>query len=203
MQSVFDLKSGPYEPHIDLQIAAYWELIRNGKAEGLVFDEATHTGKVNGESLLSVTTILRKARMTPEFYNFIDPWYLARGTYVHLATELYDRGRLDEDTVDPEITPYLDAYKVFRGDFGARITGIETRLYHPVYKYFGIASIGDKSRGPSVTSLHSETGKGTSPVQAYRSREHPRSLQRVRECAERDEVERTKYQGGVTWNEIG
>lgn len=157
MQSVFDLKSGPYEPHIDLQIAAYWELIRNGKAEGLVFDEATHTGKVNGESLLSVTTILRKARMTPEFYNFIDPWYLARGTYVHLATELYDRGRLDEDTVDPEITPYLDAYKVFRGDFGARITGIETRLYHPVYKYFGIV---DRTiEGTVCYSLHLKPGK--------------------------------------------
>lgn len=157
MQSVFDLKSGPYEPHIDLQIAAYWELIRNGKTEGLVFDEATHTGTVAGESLLSVTTILRRAELTPDFYKWLDPWYLTRGTYVHLASELYDKGLLDEDTVDEAIRPYLEAYKVFRRDFQAQVTGIEVRLYHPTLKYFGI--IDRIMTGSTCYSLHLKPGK--------------------------------------------
>lgn len=157
MQSVFDLKSGPHEPHIDLQIAAYWELIRNGKQEGLVFDPETHTAMVGAEHLPSVTTILRHAQMTPDFYNWLDPWYLTRGKYVHLASELYDKGTLDESTIDDTIKPYLEAYKAFRRDFSATITGIEVQLYHPVYKYFGI--VDRIIEGNTCYSLHLKPGQ--------------------------------------------
>ena len=152
MQAVFDLKTGPHEPHIDCQIAAYWELLRNGKAEGIVFDPDTHTATVNGDPFRSVTTILRDAEMTPDFYQWLDPWYLTRGKYVHLASELYDKGTLDESTVDDTIKPYLEAYKTFRRDFSAKITGIEVMLYHPVYRYFGI--VDRIIEGTACYSLH-------------------------------------------------
>jgi len=157
MQSVYDLKTGPHEPHIDCQIAAYWELLRNGKTEGLIFDPETHTAHIDGAPLRSVTTILRDAGMTPDFYNRLDPWYLTRGKYVHLASELYDKGTLDESTVDEEVKPYLEAYKTFRRDFSAKITGIEVQLYHPVYKYFGI--IDRIMEGNTCYSLHLKPGQ--------------------------------------------
>lgn len=138
MLSVFDLKSGPHEAHIEIQIAAYWELIRNGIEEGLDFASDTHTFSHNGEVLPSVTQALKANRMTPDGYAFIDPYYLTRGTYIHSATEFYDKGTLDEDSLDEAIRPYLEAYKRFRSDFNGQIVGIEKRLWHPKLKYAGI-----------------------------------------------------------------
>lgn len=152
MQSVFDLKSGPHESHIDLQIAAYWELLRAGKTDGIIFDPETHTATVNGKPLRSVTTILHDAEMTPDGYKFIDPWYLTRGKYIHTATEFFDKGTLDEGSVDKEVLPYLNAYKAFRRDFSAQIKGIEVIMYHPVYQYFGI--IDRIIEGDTCYSLH-------------------------------------------------
>lgn len=137
MQAVIDKKTGMSSPDQDLQISAYVELLRNGTPEGLSFDGEHHIFTVNGEVIPSVTTVLKKARLTPD-YSFLDPWYAQRGTYVHRATELWESGTLDEDTVDPQIKPYLDAYKSFRGDCLVNVTGQEVRLWHPVYKYAGI-----------------------------------------------------------------
>jgi hypothetical protein len=138
MLSPFDLKSGPHEAHIEIQISAYWELIRNGIEEGLDFASDTHTFLHNGEVLPSVTQVLKANRMTPDGYAFIDPYYLTRGTYIHSATEFYDKGTLDEDSLDEAIRPYLEAYKRFRSDFNGQIVGIEKRLWHPKLKYAGI-----------------------------------------------------------------
>jgi hypothetical protein len=137
MAAVIDKKSGPSTPDQDLQISAYDELLRNGTSEGLAFDPETHTFLVNGESLPSVTTIIKQAGLTPD-YSFVDPWYLERGTFIHRATELWEKGTLDDDTVDPEITGYLTAYKSFRADWRDRVTGQEVRLWHPRYRYAGI-----------------------------------------------------------------
>jgi hypothetical protein len=154
---VFDLKSGPHEAYIDLQIAAYWELERNGTTEGLEFDELNHTFTANGQTLPSVTQVLRANGMTPEFYTRIDPWYLERGKLIHLATEYDDRGTLDEDTVDEVVRPYLDAYRTFRADFRGKITGIEKRMWHPQLGYAGI--IDRTITGHICYSLHLKPGK--------------------------------------------
>jgi hypothetical protein len=154
---VFDLKSGPHEAYIDLQIAAYWELERNGTTEGLEFDELNHTFTANGQTLPSVTQVLRANGMTPEFYTRIDPWYLERGKLIHLATEYDDRGTLDEDTVDEVVRPYLDAYRTFRADYRGQITGIEKRMWHPQLGYAGI--IDRTITGRICYSLHLKPGK--------------------------------------------
>ena len=61
-----------------------------------------------------------------------------RGTAVHRATELYDLGTLDEDSLDPIIVPYLEAYKAFRRETGFEPTQIELRLVHPSLGYTGM-----------------------------------------------------------------
>jgi len=137
MAGVIDKKSGNDSPDIDLQIAGYVELLHNGTPEGLTFEEETHTFTANGKVVPSVTTVLKKAGMTPD-YSFVDPWYAQRGTYIHRATELWENGVLDEDTVDPLIAGYVDAYKACRRDFPVMVMAQEVRLWHPVHLYAGI-----------------------------------------------------------------
>lgn len=137
MAGVIDKKSGNDSPDIDLQIAGYVELLHNGTPEGLTFEEETHTFTANGKVIPSVTTVLKKAGMTPD-YSFVDPWYAQRGTYIHRATELWENGVLDEDTVDPLIAGYVDAYKACRRDFPVMVMAQEVRLWHPVHCYAGI-----------------------------------------------------------------
>ena len=137
MAGVIDKKSGNDSPDIDLQIAGYVELLHNGTPEGLTFEEETHTFTANGKVIPSVTTVLKKAGMTPD-YSFVDPWYAQRGTYIHRATELWENGVLDEDTVDPLIAGYVDAYKACRRDFPVMVMAQEVRLWHPVHLYAGI-----------------------------------------------------------------
>jgi len=48
-------------------------------------------------------------------------FYYRRGTMIHLATALWDRGVLDFDTVDPRITGYIEAYMKFRGEVGGKV----------------------------------------------------------------------------------
>lgn len=61
-----------------------------------------------------------------------------RGRLVHLMLEYYDRGELDEATLDPALAPYLDAYKAFLAQTGATWDAIELRL-------------GDRARGIAGT----------------------------------------------------
>ena len=139
MPGVIDKKSGSDSPDIDLQVSAYVELLRNGTPEGLLFDEEHHIFTVEGAVIPSVTTVLKRAGMTPDWSKIADiEWYAQRGTYIHKATELWENGTLDEDSLDPAISGYVDAYKACRRDFPVKVIGQEVRLWHPVLKFAGI-----------------------------------------------------------------
>jgi len=97
----------------------------------LEFDEATHRYTLDGRRLVSVTECLK---LVDDRWK-MDPYYLQRGRFIHLACELYDRDELDEDTVDPQILPRLEAWKKFRADTGFVPDRIEEKFYHPVYLY--------------------------------------------------------------------
>ena len=136
---VYEIKSfGHKEPWIDLQVAAYDELQRNGGADGFIFDPMSHVfTSDSGLKIPSTTTILREEGLTPDYF-LVDPYYKDRGRIIHKCTELCDKGDLDEYTVDPEVMPYLDAYITFKLDWHGKITNVEERRYHPVYFYAGI-----------------------------------------------------------------
>ena len=51
---------------------------------------------------------------------------MARGTYVHAGTVLFDEGRLAWDEVTEESRPYLEAYRLFRDETGWEIIESET-----------------------------------------------------------------------------
>ena len=139
MMGVFDIKSGTKNAAIDLQIAAYAELARNGTAEDLSFDREHHIFSITstGERLPSVTQVLASEGLSPD-YSWVAPWYALRGTYVHKATELSDNGKLDESTVDEEIKPYLAAYQKFRKEWGREIVEVEFMAWSKTYRYAGV-----------------------------------------------------------------
>jgi len=103
----------------------------------LLFEEATHTYRFDGAVVPSVTQILAPLNDL----SFVDPQVLEYkrqlGTAVHKATELYDLGDLDEDSLAPVIRPYLDAWIRFRREKPFEILGMEQKVYHPLHRYAG------------------------------------------------------------------
>ncbi len=74
-----------------------------------------------------------------------DPWYAGRGTAVHLATQFYDKGTLDESTVDARIKGYLESWKIFRADHRYVPIEIEFKIYNPILM---VATTIDRLPGP-------------------------------------------------------
>jgi hypothetical protein len=106
----------------------------------LNFDPATHTYTLNGDALPSVTTILQAGGLID--FTGINPDVLQRaadfGKCVHQATALDDMGDLDEQSLDPAIKPYLEAWRSFRGvDDPIKFDCIEQALFHPTYQFAG------------------------------------------------------------------
>lgn len=111
----------------------------------LTFDEALHEYRYDGKIVPSVTQI-----MSPLFdFSFVDELKLeiacGRGTQVHKACELYDKGELDESGIDDwPWVQYFNAYKKFRRDSGFVPETNEERVYNKVLGYAGTLDI----RGP-------------------------------------------------------
>jgi hypothetical protein len=99
------------------------------------FDEATHTYRVEGEVLPSVTQIMQSTGLVRPYTG--DPWYGQRGTACHYATTLIDAGTLDPESVDPVISGFLDAYARFKRETGMEWEYSEYRLAHPLYRFCG------------------------------------------------------------------
>lgn len=103
----------------------------------LVFLEEGHRYLLDGVEIPSVTKIIEP------LYDFSGisaarlEYASERGTAVHKATELYDMGDLDEDTLDPVIVPYLDAWKKFKSENNVEILHVERRLYSKNHRYAG------------------------------------------------------------------
>ena len=75
-------------------------------APQLDFFEEDHRYVLDGKTVPSVTQILSFGQDLSR----IPVWTAHRGTAFHLATEYYDVGDLDHDSIDPLVKPHLDAY---------------------------------------------------------------------------------------------
>ncbi len=116
----------------------------------LTFDPAQHEYRWNGRVVPSVTQILKSLGL-------IDAtWYTDeardRGSMIHLATALDDRGELDESSVDERIAGYLAAWRLFKAESGASFTDIEIQLYSD-YGYAGTPDRIGTLRGRSVFDI--------------------------------------------------
>lgn len=128
----------------------------------LDFEESTHTYRVDGRRVRSVSQILEAAGLTGSKIQLESNRYaLNRGTQVHLATQLYEERVLDFETLDPVIIPYLEAWKKFLADSGFQSIHVESRKYHSRYRYAGtIDRIGLLDEKPTIIDI--KTGAGLS-----------------------------------------
>ena len=103
----------------------------------LEFSEKDHVYLLDGKVIPSCTQILQGVGLIQ--FNGVSPDVLQRaaafGTACHRACHLDDLGDLDEQSLDPNLKPYLDAWRTFRGDL--KFDSIEQPLWHPVYGFAG------------------------------------------------------------------
>lgn len=103
----------------------------------LSFDEPTHTYRFNGLIIPSVTQVLSMIGGYEGIPKAILDRAADRGTAIHHATELADFGTLDWTTVHEEVEPYLLGWQQFLADKNPELLQIETRVYHPTYRFAG------------------------------------------------------------------
>lgn len=114
----------------------------------LSFDDATHTYRLNGLVIPSVSTVMEPLKN--ELYKGIGDSTLAnaadKGTIVHNAIENYIKfGIID---IPPEHQGYFDGFLEFWNKYNPQVVGSEIRAYHKLLGYGGtidlLAYIGDK-----------------------------------------------------------
>lgn len=131
-------------------------------ANGLLeFDAASHTYRLDGEILPSVTQILKAARLID--YSMIPQDVLqraaARGRAVHQTLEYLDNGFIDpvDDPINPAVAGYVEAARKFYQDAQFEPHLVEFRNYHPGWRYAGtLDRLG--SMAGSQTILDFKTG---------------------------------------------
>lgn len=126
-----------YGPILKLDIsrqAPYHHVTMTHKLE---FDEPSHTYRLNGIPVPSVTTILKPLSGLDKVPSAILEKAAAYGTAVHYATELYDRAELDEASLPDEFRNAMDAYKGFLLEHAPEWLAIECRTFHPALMYAG------------------------------------------------------------------
>lgn len=106
--------------------------------EGLTFQEEGHIYRLHGIRIPSVTQAIDG--VLRDFSKIPGPILEAArelGTLVHQCTALDAQNRLDEDSVDPDVMPYLKGWRKFLSDTGAAIIATEELIHHPAYSYCG------------------------------------------------------------------
>lgn len=99
------------------------------------FDPAEHKYTLDGMELISVTRVLELSGIAD--YRFSSEEAKTRGSFVHQATELIDRGTLDWSALDPILVPHCKAYQAFVEDVRPEILLSERPMYHAQYLFAG------------------------------------------------------------------
>jgi hypothetical protein len=101
-----------------------------------------HRYLLDGKQIDGLTSTISEAGVIGDFGS---EWHMTKGTAVHRATEYYDRGTLDESTVDEEIKGYLESWQKYRADQVYKPSEIEIQIYNPVLM---VATTIDRLPGP-------------------------------------------------------
>lgn len=98
------------------------------------FDEKGHKYYRGDEELISVTTVLREAKL----FDYKGTMMMAadKGTAIHTITELDDTNQLPQEILNP-IVAHLDGWRRFKDESGIEILGIEELVHNPIYRYAG------------------------------------------------------------------
>lgn len=103
----------------------------------LQFNAAAHQYTKDGVLVPNVTGVLEPIIDYAGVPSSTLEFARALGTAVHIATELDDGDDLVEESVDPAVRPYLDAWRKFRHDTGFIPTSIEEQVFSSRHWYAG------------------------------------------------------------------
>lgn len=98
------------------------------------FDPETHTYRLNGAKLPSVTQIIKEVFGVREWWS---DYYADRGTALHLAIHYQNRGVLDVNSIDPAIQGRLDGFNKFLNENIYKVVESEFSGYSKKYRYAG------------------------------------------------------------------
>lgn len=132
----------------------------------LTFDEERHEYRFGGRLIPNVTRVLDPLAdfggASPEVLLLARE----RGRRVHEACEADDLGTIDEATVDLETAMYLEGYRKFKRENAHAWSGIEERVYHPVFEYAGtLDRIGTLHGRPAMLDIKSGSRQRTTALQ--------------------------------------
>lgn len=68
-------------------------------------------------------------------------FYLQRGSAIHKATALLDKGTLDWSKLDDRILPYVRAYERFRKEMGGTVIATELQIENKALGYVGTLDV--------------------------------------------------------------
>jgi hypothetical protein len=103
----------------------------------LTFQADGHIYRYRGRVVPSVSDIIAAARDFAGIPPDVLQAASERGSDVHLACELDDKGVLDEETVSATVRPYLEAWRKFTREHQPTWTFIEEPMYHRLMSYAG------------------------------------------------------------------
>lgn len=96
----------------------------------------------------SVTQVLEHVGMSPDF-SFLDGYYLERGRAIHSALALELQGRLDWDSLDDRVRPFVERGCNWLDAIDAKPLVVEFRWVHRTLEYGGTLDVfADSKLGP-------------------------------------------------------
>lgn len=101
------------------------------------FDEASHTYKLDGNPVPSVTEILKPLTDFGRVPLEVLEYKRSLGKAVHKAIELWERQDLDVADLDPEALPYFEGWLKFKQESGFRVLHSELIVWSKKYRYAG------------------------------------------------------------------
>jgi len=99
------------------------------------FDKATHIYTVNGVLYPSVTQILSDMGLIDT--TWFTEYGRNRGTLIHRIIQWYLAGEVDEDSIDPALRPYFDAFLKFEVDSKFVAEEVERPFASETYRFAG------------------------------------------------------------------
>lgn len=116
-----------------------------GNVDTFFYNEDTHQYFLNGVELPTVTKIISPL----SDFSKVNPSLLERagnyGKSIHTMIDLWFKGILDENKLDPLLKNSLEQFKKWWGNYflreGKKILQVETPVYHKKLKYAGMPDI--------------------------------------------------------------
>jgi hypothetical protein len=103
----------------------------------LTFDEAAHEYRLGGVRVPGVTSVLRPLADFSGIPRDVLAAKADLGRRVHAACEFDDDGDLDEDSIEDDVRPYLEGWRAFLRDSGAKVLHNERRVLDTGLMYAG------------------------------------------------------------------